>query len=441
MARTSPAVPAEPARVIDLTLEGLGVLAPGGKRVLVPGVLPGELVRYERRRRHRNYDEGRVLEVLEPSADRVEPRCTYFGTCGGCAVQHQATAAQLATKQAALLEALERIGRVTPDAVLPPLAGSPWGYRRRARLAARYVGGKDRVLVGFRERDTSFITDMTSCATLSPALGELLPALSALAGRLSIRAHLPQVEATAADNATALVIRHLKSLTAADEAQLDAFAREHGVRFYLQPGDESTVAPFGAGAEGLPELCYGLPEFGLEMSFGPVDFIQVHAEVNRLMVSQAVALLDPGPRDRVLDLYCGIGNFTLPLATRAGEVLGLEGAAAAVRRAGRNATRAGRANARFVQADLAGAGTGGAWTRESFDLVLLDPPRSGAAELMPLIPATGARRVVYVSCHPGTLARDAALLAGAGYALRAAGIMDMFPQTSHVESMAVFERG
>jgi len=435
------AVPApEIAEVSALTLEGSGVLAPPGKRVLVPGALAGEVVAFQRRRRRRNYDEGTLLEVRRPSPDRVTPACDYFGRCGGCSLQHLAPDAQLALKQATLLDSLARIASLVPDEVLAPVRGTIWGYRRKARLAVRHVERKGRVLVGFREAEKPWVVDMLSCATAEPAISDLLEPLSALVGRLSIRARVPQIEATVADNATALVFRVLDPPTPADRHELLAFAAANAVRVYLQPGNPESVVPLDAAGE-VDDLHYRLPAFDLTLTFGPTDFIQVHGEVNRAMVDQAVRLLAPSPTDRVLDLYCGIGNFTLPLARGAGEVTGLEGAGAAVRRGRHNAGLASMSNTRFVEADLAGAGAEGAWTRELFDLVLLDPPRTGAAELLPALGRIGARRILYVSCHPGTLARDAGLLVREhGYRLASAGVMDMFPHTSHVESMALLER-
>lgn len=431
--------PAEIADVIDLTLEGAGVVASsGGKRVLVPGALAGEQISFRRQRRRRNFDEGVLLEVLRPSPQRAVPACEYFSRCGGCALQHLESAAQLAMKQTSLLDSLQRIGRVVPERVLPPISAAVWGYRRRARLAVRHVARKGRVLVGFREREQPRVVDMLSCETMHPAVSQLLPALSELVGALSIRSRLPQIEVTVADNATALVLRVLDPPGAGDLDMLRSFALNHGLRIYLQSGGPESVVPL----DPLPaedDLGYAIPAYGLTLRFGPVDFIQVHPEVNLRMIDQAIELLAPAATDRVLDLYCGIGNFTLPLAMRAAEVVGIEGARPALERARQNAAAAGLANTRFIEADLSGAGAEGAWTREPFDLVLLDPPRTGAAALLPALAGVGARHIVYVSCHPGTLARDAGLLvAEHGYRLVAAGVMDMFPQTSHVESMALF---
>lgn len=444
--------PLEVAEVTALTLEGRGVVRPAGKRVLVPGALVGEEIAFRRLRRRRNYDEGELVDVRRASPDRVVPACPYFGVCGGCALQHLSPDAQVALKQATLLDNLARLADLAPATVLPPIRDAVWGYRRKARLAVRHVEKKGRVLVGFREAGKPWVADMQDCSTLLPSLSRLIEPLSGLIGELSLRARLPQVEVTAADNAVALVFRVLDPPTRNDRALFSEFAARHRVRVYLQPGNESTVELLAmeTGLErglepgvqpDMEDLHYRLPAFDLELSFGPTDFIQIHGGINGRMIDQAVALLAPAPTDRVLDLYCGIGNFTLPLARRAAEVVGVEGSAVAVSRGRANAAANGLTNARFVEADLGGAGAEGAWTREHFDLVLLDPPRTGALELLPALGRLKARRIVYVSCHPGTLARDAALLVrGHGYRLAQAGIMDMFPHTSHVESMALFER-
>lgn len=445
--RSRVAVPsATPVRghVAGLTLEGCGVLRPEGKRVLVPDALPGEEIDYVVARRHPRYDEGRLVAVAVPSVDRVAPACEYFGRCGGCVLQHLAPAAQLAAKEQALLETLARIGGVRPARVLPATAGSAWGYRRRARLAARDVAGKGRVLVGFHERARPYVMDMGSCATAHPAISALLVPLSELAGALSFRARLPQFEVTVADNAVAVVIRALQAPTAADRAMLAAFAARPAadgrpVWLYLQTGNAANLEAVGADTG---TLHYSLAGEDLRLQFGPTDFIQVHAGVNAALIATALAELAPGPADRVLDCFAGIGNFSLPLARRAGHVVGLEGAGSAVEWARRNAAAAGLANVEFAVADLAGAGVAGAWTRERFRLALLDPPRAGARELLAPLAATGVERLVYVSCHPGTLARDAGILVtGHGFELAAAGVFDMFPHTSHVESLAVFTRG
>ena len=430
----------ETAVVQDMNTDGQGVATVDGKRVFIAGAISGETVSFRRIRARRNYDEAELLAIGAASPDRVDPRCTYFGTCGGCSLQHLSPDAQARLKESVLLESLKRIGFVTPRRVMPAVTGSPWGYRRRARLAARHVDGKGRVLVGFSERDSSWIADMRSCETLHPAVSALLAPLSELIGSLSIARRIPQVEVAVADNATVLVFRVLDEPDAADLAALRRFRDRHGLRVLLQTAGPDQIHPLDPDVDG-GELWYEMAGAGLRMNFGATDFIQVNADVNARMVDLALALLAPDSSTRVLDLYCGIGNFTLPLARRAGTVLGVEGEAAMVARARRNAEANGISNASFRAADLSVPGAASAWSGQSFDAVLLDPPRAGAAAMMAPVAASGARRVLYVSCHPGTLARDAGTLVNElGYELSAAGILDMFPATSHVESVALFER-
>jgi 23S rRNA (uracil1939-C5)-methyltransferase len=412
----------ESATIESLDHEGRGVARVAGKTVFVDGALPGETVSFRRTRRQRRYDEAVTVEVLAASSERVAPRCPHFGTCGGCSLQHLEHGAQLAAKGRAVAEALERIGGVAPARWLPPLAGSPWSYRRRARLGCKFVDKKGRVLVGFRERGSPLLADLASCAVLAAPVDGLVAALGELVGGLDIRRRVAQIEVAVAEEATALVLRVLDEPSAADLARLAAFERAQGVALYLQRGGLDTVVPLTPPA---PALRYGLPGLPAGIEFAPTDFVQVNAEVNRLMVARAIELLDPRPADRVLDLFCGLGNFSLPLALRAGSVTGVEGDAALVARARANAGRNGVVNAEFHAADLAAPAQSGAWSRERYDLVLLDPPRAGAREVLALAAASRPRRIVYVSCHPGSFA--------------AAGIMDMFPHTSHVESIALFE--
>ena len=443
-AHTAPAAPSE-LSVEALAHDGRGIGRIEGKTAFVHNALPGERVRYQRWRQRRDYDEGDAIEVLQPSAARVPPPCAHFGVCGGCALQHLAPAAQREAKSQGLLENLQRIGNVRPARVLPPLAGPALGYRRKARLAVKDVPAKGRVLVGFRERRAPYVADCQRCEVLHPQVGDLLLPLSTLIGELSIRARLPQIEVAVADNATALVLRVLTPPSASDRAQLIAFAETHGLQILLQHGGPDSLEPLAAAA---PPLTYQLPAFDLEMHFAPTQFTQINHEINRQMVQQAIDLLAPAPDWRVLDLFCGIGNFTLPLARRAGRVHGIEGAAELVAQAGDNARRHGIENASFSVADLytplaaAGAPAGlPDWAAAGVEGVLLDPPRSGAEAILPWLARAAPRRIVYVSCHPATLARDASRLVGEhGYRLAAAGIMDMFPHTAHVESMALFER-
>jgi 23S rRNA (uracil1939-C5)-methyltransferase len=436
-----PATPVE-AEIESLTHDGRGLTHVAGKAVFVHGALPGERVRFRYTRLQKRYDEGAVTEVLVPSPQRVAPRCPHFGVCGGCSLQHMAAAAQIGMKQEILKEVLARIGKVTPETWLPPLSAGHWGYRRKARLGAKWVQKKGRVLVGFRERSAAFIADLTRCETLHPAVGERLAALSDLIQYLSIRDRIPQVEVAMGDGPCVLVFRVLSPPSQADLGLFQAFAEAQGLHLYLQAGGPETIQPLpGQGVE----LGFDLPAHGVHLGFEPADFTQVNLEINRLMVDQALDLLDPQQEDRVLDLFCGLGNFTLPLARRAGEVLGVEGDAGLVERARANARRNGIGNAEFVVADLyrdrSAGGLATPWGGAGFDKALLDPPRSGAWEVLDLLPAAGIRRLVYVSCYPATLARDADRLVNAlGYRLVAAGAMDMFPQTAHLESMALFER-
>jgi 23S rRNA (uracil1939-C5)-methyltransferase len=430
----------EVADIIDLSHDGRGVARVEGKTVFIDDALPGERVQWMRLKRGRNFDEGRLERVLEASADRVEPQCQHFGVCGGCALQHLSPPKQLEFKQRQLTESLSRIGRATPTEILAPLQADVWSYRRRARLAARWVPKKQRTVVGFRERSTPYIADLKTCAVLQPPLDGLIEPLSRLASAMSIRNRLPQIEAAVADNAVALVVRTLEPLTPADLALLEQFGREHNVQIWLQPGGYDTVAPLGG--EVAP-LEYRLPAFDVTLQFLPTDFVQVNAGLNARMIEQAVHLLNPQPGERILDLFCGLGNFSLPLARSGAHVVGVEGEAGLIARAEANAARNGLADgAEFFTANLADASfMEAAWARRSYDKVLLDPPRAGAQAALPMIVRSGASKVVYVSCHPGSLARDAGVLVhDHGYTLEAAGVMDMFPHTAHVESIALFER-
>jgi 23S rRNA (uracil1939-C5)-methyltransferase len=376
----------------------------------------------------------------------VAPRCPRFGICGGCTLQHADPALQVAAKQRALEDALARIGRVRPDVVLAPIAGPAWGYRYRARLSVRHVAKKGGVLVGFHERKSSYVADMTECHVMPPKLSALLPALRALVGSLSVRDRLPQIEVAVGEHGGelvyALVLRILAPLSSQDEARLDAFAAEHGVEFWLQTGGPATVVPLRPNAT---PLAYELPEFDVTMPFAPTEFTQVNYAINRVLVRRALALLRPQPGERIADFFCGLGNFTLPIARRALCAIGVEGSAALVARAQENAARNGLAGrTRFIAANLFADVARTLAQVGRVDAALIDPPREGAVELVKALPeracAEGPRRVVYVSCAPGTLARDASVLVhDRGYRLAAAGVVNMFPHTAHVESIAMFE--
>ena len=431
--------------IVNLGHDGRGVArwpdghANAGKTVFVSGALPGETVSVQQTARSRHFDEAKTLDVIEASPDRVEPRCPHFGTCGGCVLQHFAEDRQIEAKQRVLLDNLQRIGHVTPGAVLPPLRGDSWGYRRKGRFSVRRVEKKDKTLVGFREQDPRFVADISECHVVVPQLGFKVAALGALVDGLDARRDIPQIEFIAGDAHTALVFRHLQPLSDADKAKLDAFGREQGFAIFLQPGGIDSVHPLAGEA---PQLSFRLPQWDIDLQFRPLDFIQVNADLNQAMITRALELLDVQPGERVLDLFCGLGNFTLPLARASGDgaVVGVEGEAGLVQRARDNAARNGLTNVQFHAADLALDLAGQPWLKAGFDKLLLDPARSGAIEVLKQLPLKGLKRIVYVSCHPGSLARDAGWLVNeAGWILREAGVMDMFPQTAHVESIAVFD--
>jgi 23S rRNA (uracil1939-C5)-methyltransferase len=427
----------ETAEIESLDQEGRGVAHLGGKTVFVDGALPGERVGLRRTRRQRRHDEAVVVEVQRASPERVTARCAHYGICGGCSLQHLDHGAQLVAKGKVFAETLARIGGVVPGEWLPPLTGPTFGYRRRARLGCKFVEKKGKVLVGFRERGSPLLADLASCEVLAAPVGALIAELAQFVGTLDLRHRVAQVEVAVGDNATALVLRVLDDPQEADLERLRGFESRHGVALYLQRGGLDTVQPLSPPAVPLRYELAGLPA-GIE--FAPTDFVQVNGELNRLMVARALDLLEPRATDRALDLFCGLGNFSLPLAQRAAAVVGVEGDAALVARARANAARNSIGNAAFHAANLAAESQAGDWARARYDLVLLDPPRAGAREILPVAVSSRPRRIVYVSCHPGSFARDAGILAGElGYRLAAAGIMDMFPQTSHVETIALFE--
>ena len=432
-----PAQEPETAEISSLDHDGRGVAHIDGKTVFVEGALPGEQVRLRRTQRRRRHDEAVMVELLRASPDRVVPRCRHFGSCGGCSLQHLSHDAQLAAKGRQVANELARIGGVQPDAWLPPLAGPVWSYRRRARLGCKYVVGKGKVLVGFRERGSPYLADLQQCEILAEPVGALIAQLAGLIDGLSIRNRVAQIEVAIADNATVLVLRVLDPPSEADLARLREFQTQHAVELHLQPGGLDSVVPLSPPATPLHYELTGLPA---GIGFAPTDFIQVNAGLNRLMVERAFELLSPSADDRALDLFCGLGNFSLPLARRTFSVTGIEGDPALVARARANASQNRIGNAEFHAADLSADVSQAPWACRDYDLVLLDPPRAGAREVLPVLVASRPRRIVYISCHAATLARDAGVLVQQyGYRLVAAGIMDMFPHTSHVESIALFE--
>ena len=427
-----------PADIESLDHDGRGVARVDGKATFIEGALPGEEVMFKYLSQRKTFDEGHVVEVVQASPDRVAPKCIHFDMCGGCSLQHMAPQAQIQAKQQILLDSFKHIGNVAPETVLAPLTAGHWGYRRKARLGCRYVFKKESMLVGFRERRSGLLAELTRCEVLHPAIGERIMELRALVGGLQAYKRMPQIEVAIGDETVALVFRNLDELAQADAERLIQFGQQHGIHIYLQPkGPDSAYLLWPDHSQ----LSYRLEEFDLEMLFGPTDFTQVNAAINQKMVHRAVEMLDPQPDDRVLDLFCGLGNFTLPLARRAGEVVGVEGEEGLVQRARENAQHNDLSNVVFHSADLGQEPHRHPWFGSGFDKLLIDPPRSGAYEIVKHVPAFGAGRIVYVSCNPATLARDAQVLVQAGYRLKAAGVMDMFPHTTHVESIALFERG
>lgn len=426
------------ATIESLSHEGRGVARVNDKVVFVNGALPGEEVVFSYVRSASKFDEGRVDEVLSASVDRIEPKCPHFSLCGACSLQHMSSDKQIELKQAQLLEHFEHIGKVTPDEILPPLTGPLWGYRRKARLGVRNVRGKGRVLVGFRERYSPYLADMHRCEVLHPNVGERLDELSELIGSLDAHSEIAQIEVAVSDDDTAMVFRNLVALSEGDREKLIAYGEKTGIHMYEQPKGPATIAPLWPA---VSELFYRLPEYDIEMKFRPGDFTQVNTDINRKMIPKALELLDIQPHETVLDLFCGLGNFTLPLARKAKQVVGVEGDEGLVQRAIENAERNGIKNVQYHMANLAEDVSNLEWMAQHYDKILIDPARSGALEVLHQLAKFTPEKLVYVSCNPATLARDAGVLVNEyGYRLKQAGVMDMFPHTTHVESIALFER-
>lgn len=423
-------------RIQRLDSRGRGVVRIGGKATLVHGALPGEMVIARRVRRRRGRDEAVVEEVIEASPDRVEPRCRFHERCGGCSLQHLSPDAQLRHREGVLLTALRTIGNVVAEEVMPALAGTPWRYRRKARIGVRYVAGRDAVFAGFRERLSNRVADITDCEVLADPIGPLLAPLRGLLGTLESRARIPQIEVAIGEGAAVLVIRHLDPLPERDLVALEAFAIRHELGIWLQPGGVDTARSF---VRSRAELRYALDDGAIRLPFSPLDFVQVNGEINRALVERVVSMLAPVPGEKVLDAYCGLGNFSLPLAARGADVTGLEAADEMVGRARDNAAL-NELVASFHRADLADEATVRDWLRRGWDKLLLDPPRIGAEAVVAHVALARPSRIVYVSCNPDTLARDAARLVHThGYRLVRTGIVDMFPHTSHIESVSEFE--
>ena len=425
--------------ITKLSHDGRGIAQIKGKTTFIENALPGETVTFQLTRRHNKYDEGKAVEIIQPSPDRVEPKCRHFMVCGGCALQHMSHERQRQLKQEGLLEQLQHFGGVQPQTVLPPLIGNAWGYRRKARLGVKYVAKKQTVLVGFREKNGRYLAELNRCEVLHPSVGAIIEDLKSLISQLDAYQTLPQIEVAVSDESTALVFRHMEPLSETDQNKLIAFAQQKNIIVYLQPGKPETVHLLWP-PQADPLLYYQLPEHTLTLAFHPTDFTQINTDINRQMVTRAVELLALKPTDRVLDLFCGLGNFTLALARHCAAVIGVEGATEMVRRAEKNAEINKLTNVQFYAADLAAETIHAPWMQLAFDKILLDPPRSGALAIIKQFPKLHPRRILYISCNPATLARDTAELVNQGYQLLQAGIMDMFPHTHHVETIAVFAK-
>ncbi len=438
-------------RIESLDIEAQGVAHNAqGKVVFVEGALPGEEVTVSVGRRKNQWEQATPIAWRRESSQRVRPQCPHYGTCGGCKMQHLHVGAQVAVKQRALEDALWHVGKVRAEQILRPIEGPAWGYRFRGRLSVRFVAKKRKVLVGFHERKSSYVADMNRCDILPPALSALLLPLRELVAHMDERDRLPQIEFALGDTTIALVLRHLNPLGPTDRERLRDFGALHNVQWWLQPHGPASAHPL---LEADLPLVYGLPEFGVEIEFTPTDFTQVNSQINRVLVAQAVRLLNLQEHERVIDWFCGLGNFTLPIATLAREVLGVEGSEVLVQRARENAERNSlQGSTSFAVHNLFEVSVADLATFGSADKWLVDPPREGAFALVKALadvaeqPHTSRSislpsRIVYVSCNPATLARDAGLLVHrAGYRCLAAGAVNMFPHTAHVESIAVFER-
>ena len=450
--------PENAVTIESLDQEGRGVARIDGKVIFIEGALTGEVVSYSSYRKKPSFELAQVTQIHTTSSMRVQPKCKHFGVCGGCSMQHMDARAQVAVKQRILEDSLRHIGKVRAETILPPIYGQAWGYRERARISVKHVIKKGKTLVGFHEKRSSFVADMQSCEILAPKIAQLLPLLAELISGLSIRDRLPQIEVAVGEHVDALVLRVMEPPSGEDQAALRAFADKHDIQFWLQSGGPDTVVPFHP--LNAPQLSYSLPEFDITMPFAPSEFTQVNSALNRVMISRAMRLLDPQPGERIADFFCGLGNFTLPIARSGAQVLGIEGSAALVARAEQNAAtngldkdslsrrgRVGEGVATFIAMNLFGM-TEDAYAKLGyFDKILIDPPRDGALELVKALGCKNGgddnapRRIVYVSCNPATLARDAHVLVHThGYTLKAAGVMNMFPHTSHVESIALFEK-
>lgn len=427
-------------QIHGLSHDGRGISTIDSKTTFLAGCLPGETVKYKINQKRSTFMEGEALEILQTSPDRSTPPCQHFGLCGGCSLQHMNAETQIALKQQTLLDQLKHFGKVTPDEIMPPLSALTLGYRRKARLGVKFVIKKDKLLIGFREKSSHYLAELERCVVLHPEVGERFEALSTLIRSLESYRHIPQIEIAIGDSDVALVFRHMEALPEADTQALIQFGKTHGFHIYLQPNNPARVHKLWP-EDHVERITYTLPDEQLEYLFHPLDFTQINLEMNRLMVAQAMTWLDVQTHETALDLYCGIGNFTLPIARRAKHVTGVEGGDEMVLRAEENAAHNHIANVAFYAANLEKPSPQAEWIKKTYDKILLDPPRVGAKDILPFIPHFGAKSIVYVSCNPATLARDAGELVHThNYRLKKVGIMNMFPHTSHIEAMALFEK-
>jgi len=424
------------AEIETLSHDGRGIARINGKTTFIDGALTGETVSFRYTNQKKRFDEGRTIELLAQSAERVEPKCQHFGSCGGCSLMHMAAETQLSLKQNTLQNHLTHFGGLEPESWLEPLTGPLLGYRRKARLGVRYVAKKNQLVLGFRKKGSSQLTDISLCQVLDPRIGLRIAELKQFLSGLDAKSCISHIQVALDDEHCALVFRHLDVVSEADKQALIGFGQQHDIWIYLQPGSVDTAYVVWPEAA---QLSYQ-PEPGLNLQFAPDDFTQVNAEINKSMIQRALTLLDVQAGDRVLDLFCGLGNFTLPLAKRVTEVVGVEGDAALVQHGKDNAALNKINNAVFEQADLTQTALKDyPWAAKGFNKILLDPPRTGAFEVLHQLADLGAERLLYVSCDPATLARDAGELVNKhGYKLLSTGVMDMFPHTTHVESIALF---
>lgn len=428
------------AEVHSLSHDGRGIATLNNKTTFISGALPHETVTYKMTQKRSHYNEAETLEIITPSPKRITPPCSHFGLCGGCSLQHMSAEIQLELKQHTLLDQLKHFGKVIPESVIAPLNADITRYRRKARLGVKFVIKKNKVLVGFREKSSRYLADLEQCVVLHPSVGERLVALSQLVASLEAKCHIPQIEVAIGDSDAALVFRHMQPLSAADKEKLISFGKNDHFHIYLQPNSPEPVHKIWP-QDNVERLTYTLPDYQLEFLFHPLDFTQINLEMNRIMVKQAIDLLELQPDETVLDLFCGIGNFTLPIAKQVKQVIGIEGSEEMVLRAKNNAAHNSIKNTTFYAANLETPTSQAPWIKNHYDKILLDPPRAGAKEMLSYINQFLAKKIVYVSCNPATLARDAGeLVHQYGYHLKKAGVMNMFPHTSHIEAMAVFEK-